>query len=84
MCLNAQDIASRNAAENTSIPCSCGTIVYDGYDFIGPHKTWMGASVWDQTLRQVVSLPTMGQDGVHVWPHAPPPRRRRPQAHSGT
>ena len=73
MCLNAQDIAARNAAENTSIPCSCGTIVYDGYDFIGPHKTWMGASVWDQTLRQVVSLPTMGQDGVHVWPHAPPP-----------
>jgi hypothetical protein len=55
------------------IPCSCGAVVYDGYDFIGNHKTWMGASVWDNVLRSLVSLPEVGQDGEATWPHVPPP-----------
>ena len=55
------------------IPCSCGAVVYDGYDFIGNHKTWMGASVWDNVLRSLVSLPQMGVDGEATWPHVPPP-----------
>jgi len=55
-----------NLAKNESVPCSCGSIVYDGYDFVGSHKTWMGASVWDETLRSAVALPEVGEDGIYV------------------
>lgn len=66
-------IAASNEAKNESVPCSCGSIVYDGYDFVGNHKTWMGASVWDSTLRSAVELPEMGEEGVATWPAPPPP-----------
>jgi hypothetical protein len=68
-----EEIAASNAARNESVPCSCGSIIYDGYDFIGNHKTWMGASVWDSTLRSAVELPEMGEEGVATWPAPPPP-----------
>ncbi len=55
------------------MPCTCGSIMYDGFDFIGPHKTWMGESVWDNTLRQLVQLPDVGEQGTATWPHLPPP-----------
>ena len=69
------DIAASNKkkAPEDQVPCSCGSVVYDGYDFIGNHKTWMGASVWDTVLRSLVQLPDMGIEGTGTWPQPPPP-----------
>ena len=61
--------------ENEWRRCSCGTILYDGFDFIGSHKTWMGQSVWDQSLRVAAELPKIGTEGKAVFPtRLGPPR----------
>lgn len=75
-------ISAHNEKTGDDIPCSCGSVIYDGYDFIGNHMTWMGASIWDETLRSLVSLPEMGEEGKATWPaHPPPPPPPAPGPH---
>lgn len=45
-------------------PCSCGTIVYVGYDFVDSHSHQMGTSVWDRVLRAAVAMPKIGTEGL--------------------
>lgn len=43
--------------------CSCGRILYLGYDFVGHHSSTIGTSVWDDTLRVAAAVPKMGTPG---------------------
>ena len=44
--------------------CSCGSIVYVGYDFVDHHSHQMGTSVWDKVLRAAVAMPKIGDEGL--------------------
>ena len=59
----------RLGGENAWHRCSCGAVLYDGFDFIGSHRTWMGQSVWDQSLRVAAELPPPGKEGRAVNPN---------------
>eukprot|EP00960_Hanusia_phi_P075856 768475-Hanusia_phi.AAC.8 len=73
MCLEKSSVEECNEYKEIGIPCSCGTIFYDGYDFVGNHKTWASSSVWDETLRMASLLPYLGSAGNAQFPLSPPP-----------
>ena len=45
-------------------PCSCGSIVYVGYDFVDGHSHQVSTSVWDRVLRAAVAMPKIGEPGL--------------------
>jgi len=51
------------AMHKKGLACSCGRILYDGYDFIGHHSSTIGESTWDETLKSAVSLPYTRKPG---------------------
>eukprot|EP00960_Hanusia_phi_P007926 227291-Hanusia_phi.AAC.1 len=73
MCLEQASYDECQQMAESDVPCSCGTILYDGYDFVGNHKTWTSPSIWDDTLRMAALLPHLGVDGHAVFPRPPAP-----------
>jgi hypothetical protein len=49
--------------QKRGLKCSCGHIVYIGYDFVDHHVSTIGRSVWDATLKAALRMPKMGKPG---------------------
>jgi len=62
-CLRDAHTTECPALLKKGLACSCGRILYDGYDFIGHHSSTIGQSTWDETLKAAVSLPYAGKQG---------------------
>uniref|UniRef100_A0A7S0ESQ9 Uncharacterized protein n=1 Tax=Hanusia phi TaxID=3032 RepID=A0A7S0ESQ9_9CRYP len=62
----AQDVIPREcpSIRQSGRPCSCGTILYIGYDFVDHHSHSIGESIWDKVLRAAVSVPKIGEPGL--------------------
>mmetsp|Transcript_19228 Transcript_19228/g.30039 ORF Transcript_19228/g.30039 Transcript_19228/m.30039 type:complete len:346 (+) Transcript_19228:235-1272(+) len=52
------------ALEKLGRPCSCGTIMYVGYDYVEHHSHTIGRSVWDKILRAAVATKKLGKPGL--------------------
>jgi len=60
------DVTSANecaALDKKGQTCSCGRILYIGYDFVGHHSSTIGTGLWDDTLRAAAAVPKAGKPG---------------------
>jgi hypothetical protein len=49
--------------EKKGTPCSCGTILYVGHDYVEHHSNAIGTSPWDDALRAAVATSKIGKAG---------------------
>jgi hypothetical protein len=47
--------------------CSCGTILYIGFDFVDGHSVHIGQSSWDFLVRAAVDSPGIGASGLGLF-----------------
>jgi len=49
------------AYENKGTPCSCGSILYIGHDYVENHSNQIGTSPWDEALRAAAATDKVGE-----------------------
>ena len=64
--------AECNSCSTCHRKCSCGTILYIGFDFVDSHSTHIGTSVWDALIRKVVYVSGIGRSGHGLFTEVGP------------